>query len=435
MIRKVFLFFCIWLISCGLVCAQQYITVSEVGNGWAQNSVNTTIFRKNSLTTFQDFQYTAYYDGEGCVILGKRKLNDKNWTTKKTSFKGNVRDAHNVISIAVDGEGFLHVSWDHHNSKLRYARSNFSESLELGDEQMMINENEKSVSYPEFLNLPTGDLLFLYRDGGSGGGNLVMNHYSIKTGKWNRLQDNLLNGEGKRNAYWQAYIDKKGWIHISWVWRESPNVASNHDLAYAVSKDFGCTWQNSLGRIYDLPIDYSTAEYAVKIPENSALINQTSMGADDKGNPFIVSYWQNSDETTPQYKLVYNIDGTWNSKSFDFRKEPFVLGGFGTKEIPMSRPQIFVRGNGKNSSVDILFREKERGHKMSVLRIADLKKDSYSVVDILQDDLGAWEPTIDTELWKKKKKASVFVQSVSQVDGEGIADRESTLIKVVDWKP
>ena len=32
---------------------------------------------------------------------------------------------------------------------------------------------------------------------------------------------NLVSGEGKRNAYWQAVTDKKGTIHISWVWRES----------------------------------------------------------------------------------------------------------------------------------------------------------------------------------------------------------------------
>jgi hypothetical protein len=31
------------------------------------------------------------------------------------------------------------------------------------------------VTYPEFHALPGGDLLFLYRDGGSGGGNLAMN--------------------------------------------------------------------------------------------------------------------------------------------------------------------------------------------------------------------------------------------------------------------
>ena len=49
--------------------------------------------------------------------------------------------------------------------------------------------------------------------------------------------------EGKRNAYWQACVGANGAIHLSWVWRESASVESNHDMAYACSKDGGKTWQ------------------------------------------------------------------------------------------------------------------------------------------------------------------------------------------------
>ena len=51
------------------------------------------------------------------------------------------------------------------------------------------------------------------------GGNLVMNHYSVKEKKWNRVQDVLIDGEDQRNAYWQLYVDEQGTIHLSWVWR------------------------------------------------------------------------------------------------------------------------------------------------------------------------------------------------------------------------
>ena len=102
-----------------------------------------------------------------------------------------------------------------------------------------------------------------------------------------QLSDNLIDGEGKRNAYWQACVDDKNIIHISWVWRESPDVASNHDLCYARSKDGGVTWENSRGKKYQLPINATTAEYAWHIPQNSELINQTSMSADKSGNPII----------------------------------------------------------------------------------------------------------------------------------------------------
>jgi hypothetical protein len=64
------------------------------------------------------------------------------------------------------------------------------------------------VSYPEFYRLPDGNLLFLYRDGGSGRGDLVMNRYEVATQAPGRgCTSHLVSGEGRRNAYWQAFLD------------------------------------------------------------------------------------------------------------------------------------------------------------------------------------------------------------------------------------
>ncbi len=146
------------------------------------------------------------------------------------------------------------------------------------------------MTYPEFYTLKNGDLLFAYRLGKSGQGNLVLNRYDVRKGQWKRLQDTLIDGEGQRNAYWQMCVDRKGTIHVSWVWRETSAVETNHDLCYACSKDGGITWQKSTGERYHLPINVRNAEYAFKIPQKSELINQTSMATDKEGNPFIAAY-------------------------------------------------------------------------------------------------------------------------------------------------
>ena len=52
-----------------LLRAQQSRLV-EVGNGYSQTSVNTTVFRNNSLVTQGDEQYISYYDGDGYLVLG-----------------------------------------------------------------------------------------------------------------------------------------------------------------------------------------------------------------------------------------------------------------------------------------------------------------------------------------------------------------------------
>ena len=155
------------------------VTVN-VGKGWAGNSINTVVFRKNSLASFKDVQFIAFYDAEGYVVIGKRNLKDTVWQLQKTIYKGNIKDAHNCISIAVDGEGYLHMAWDHHNNQLHYCKSVTPLSLELTSQMSMIGPAENKLSYPEFHKLPNGNLLFLYRDGGSGNGNLVINSYDVK---------------------------------------------------------------------------------------------------------------------------------------------------------------------------------------------------------------------------------------------------------------
>ncbi len=412
----------------------QKIKETIAGSGWAKNTVNTAVFRKNSLASDRKYQYISYYDDEGYVVLGRRLLSGKTWQLRRTAYTGHAEDAHNVISIMVDKAGYLHVCWDQHDSRLRYARSLHPNSLVLGYEQVMIGRNETQVTYPEFLKLPNGQLLFLYRDGGSGNGNLVVNSYDVKQQQWKRIHSNLIDGEGKRNAYWQSYVDNQGTIHLSWVWRESPNVASNHDMAYACSKDGGLTWERSNGTRYNLPMKASTVEYAARIPQQHELINQTSIAADDKGNPFIASYWRNPGSRIPQYKVIYLQDSEWKVRSFDFRKTSFSLSGGGTKEIPIARPQLLVRGKDDRIALTLIFRDQERGYRPSILTLQGMQREANDPVDLCDESVGSWEPTYDTELWRKKRKIALFVQATVQKDGEGLAETAPTTVKVLEWR-
>ncbi|MFT3844198.1 MAG: BNR repeat-containing protein [Lacibacter sp.] len=408
------------------------VTVAE---GWAQNSVNTAVFRKNSLVTFKDTQFIAFYNEQRYVVLGKRKTGSSKWIIKQTPYKGNTLDAHNVISIMVDGKGYLHMAWDHHNNPLNYCMGISPGSLDLTGKMSMTGLHEQRVTYPEFYKLANGNLLFFYRDGGSGNGNLIINRYVLKTKKWEQLQSNLLDGEGKRNAYWQAFVDVKGIIHISWVWRESPDVASNHDLCYARSTDGGSTWTTSTGKQYNLPITAATAEIACSIPQKSELINQTSMFADAEGRPFIATYWRELNDSIPQYHLVFKNGNNWNVQAIGFRKTPFSLSGTGSKRIPISRPQIISWQNGKVLAAAILFRDEEREQKVSAAVNYNIEKGQWIVFDLSQETAGTWEPTYDTELWKQKRILNLFVQRTEQVDGEGRSETPPQMIRVLEWKP
>lgn len=409
----------------------QEATQASHPQAWAGNSVNTVIFRKNSLVTHGDAQLMAYYDASGFLCLAKRKLGDEQWEIRQTPYTGNIRDAHNSISIMTDGEGYLHVSWNHHGSPLSYAKSVAPLSLELGKKQPMTATAEQNVTYPEFHRLPDGNLLFIYRDGQSGRGNLAMKSYNTRTKQWQQLHSNLIDGEGQRNAYWQACTDAQGVIHLSWVWRETPDVASNHDLCYARSRDGGKTWETSQGQPYRLPITAATAEYACKIPQNSELINQTSMTADSAGQPYIATYYRPQGSNVPQYHVIYRADSGWKVLNTGFRKTPFSLKGGGTKAIPISRPQIVAGCPENGKLIALIFRDEERGKKASVATCTNAPDNRWLVRDLTEHSVGDWEPTFDTELWKNQRILHLFIQRVQQVDGEGVSNLPSQPISVL----
>lgn len=405
------------------------------GIGYSNNSINATVFRNSSVATLGDTQYIAYYDTLGYLTLGMRNLQDTLFQTQRTQYQGHVRDAHNVISIMPDGDGYLHVSFDHHGHPLHYARSVEPGSLTLGDMEPMISQSidslipdELDVTYPEFYRLASGNVLFAYRSGASGRGNLVMNLYDVKQRTWSRLQDVLIDGEQQRNAYWQLFVDAAGTIHVSWVWRETWLVETNHDLCYACSKDEGKTWQRSDGSPYTLPITAGNAEYACQIPQGSELINQTSMSTDAEGHPYIATYWRDQQDSIPQYRIVWNDGQSWHQQQVSQRQTPFSLSGGGTKMIPIARPRVAI----DEHEAWYIVRDAERDSRVSLYHTADLASGQWQLTDLTDFTVDAWEPSFDTELWKAQRHLHLYVQCVHQGDGETTVQAEPTPVYVLE---
>ena len=159
------------------------------------------------------------------------------------------------------------------------------------------------------------------------------------------------------------------------------------------------------------------------------------MFADDEGHPFIATYWRGKNDSVPQYHLIYNSSGKWETSSLGFRKTDFSLSGTGTKSIPVSRPQIIAWRQNKSLAAAIIFRDAERNSKVSIAISKQLVKNEWKVIDLSATSVGEWEPTYDTELWKDKKILDLFVQKVVQVDGEGRAHNAPEPVQVFEWKP
>lgn len=400
-----------------------------VSKGYCATSVNTSIFRKSSVISNGDDQYISFYNRRGKVVVGKRKLTGRRWKLRVTDFMGNISDAHNGISLGIDGDGYLHLAFGMHGSKLKYARSLKPRSLKFTSFMPMTGEGEEKVTYPEFHTMSNGDLLFFYRNGVSGNGNLAIKRYLLKEKRWKTIQLNLIDGEGQRNAYWQTWVDTDDNIFISWIWRENSDVSSNHDLCFACSNDGGLTWRKTDGEIYELPITSKNAEKAWDVSTNSDLINQTSITVDDKGMPYISTYWRDKNNDVPQYRIIWHNGSKWQMKTVGKRSEPFTLKGIGTKMIPASRPLVIQKGG----NLFIIFRDKERGGKPILAKAENLNFDDWQFHDLSEFDVDAWEPSFDENLWKQKKELHLFLQSTHQGDGEKVAitKRKSTPVYIL----
>ena len=418
----------------GAMARADDVKLLPVGPAWAQNSVNVVIFRNDPITTHGDHQYVAYYNADGNVVVAERTIGQANWRPTVTPLKGNVKDAHNMISLIADGDGYLHLSWDHHGNPLRYARSKAPGSLEF--EQMpMTGRTENNVTYPQFFQLADGNLIFMYRDGSSGRGNLAFNRYDAKTKTWTQVHNNFISGEGRRNAYWQACVDAKGRLHVSWVWRDSPNVASNHDLCYARSDDGGNTWVKSDGTPYALPITAATAEIASPVPQKSELINQTSMCTDGDGNPVIATYFRPNGAAVVQYVIVRHDGKAWQTIPVTQRQKPFSLSGAGSKAIPISRPQVLARSKNGKTGIWVIFRDEERGSRVSMAGCDDLSNPTWTTRDLTDFSVRYWEPSYDHIRWQRDGVLDLYVQMAGQGDGETLEEIEPQTAHVLEWTP
>ncbi|MGM0217560.1 BNR-4 repeat-containing protein [Enterococcus sp. AZ126] len=393
----------------------QNFKYSQLTAGFSGNSVNATSFRKSSLFTHVDntgkkYQYAAFYDYTGTIVLASC-VDDGDWYYRWTTLKGTINDAHNIISIAVDGKGYIHMAWSNHAGSLFYAKSQEANSTKM-IQQEMLGSLENRVTYPEFLVQPDGNMFFLYRNGGSGSGNTVLNKYNSQTGTWSRLHNNLISGEGADSAYWQAVVDQLGCLHISWVWRETTDVKTNHDMSYAVSIDnTGEKFMTSKGVEYEMPIKKQNAEVIIKIPQNSSLINQTSMTVDDNNLPYIISYWRINGSV--QYNILRNNGNDWDIYDTNIRTTDFELGGVGTKKLEMARPQILVSGTGNEAKIFLLIRDDEFFGKLSLVKMQindDNRVTTEELVHVTADDVGDYEPNYDIQLWNNYRKLKIFLQ-------------------------
>jgi BNR repeat-containing family member len=239
-----------------------------------------------SLLTHGDQQYVAFYDADRHMTVAQRTLGQSQWrfTILPTTLGW---DTHNYVTMALDREGYLHVSGNMHAVPLIYFRSTRPyDASSLERVLSMTGKNEERVTYPVFLHTPDGVLVMQYRSGTSGSGDTFRNIYDERTKTWRALTDQpIFFGGAKMNSYpLDPVKGPDGWFHQVWVWRDTPMAETNHHLSYARSRDL-IHWETAGGVPLTLPLTIDTAGVIVDpAPPRGGLLNGTqSVGFDTHG--------------------------------------------------------------------------------------------------------------------------------------------------------
>lgn len=301
-----------------------------------------------ALLTTEDQQYVGFYDAERHLVLAQRDLSSIDWTFQ-TLPQQTGWDSHNYITMAIDQDGHLHVAADMHVTPLVYFRTTTPGDITtLKRVTQMVGDLETHCTYPVFMRDAQDRLIFTYRSGGSGNGNQIYNRYDPTTTTWSRLLDQpLLDGQGKRNAY--ATTPKRGpdgAFHMVWVWRDTPDAATNHTVSYARSQDL-IHWETAAGTPIPLPITLQTGDLVDPVPSHGGVINNNvHVGFDHHLRP-IVSYHKYDQSGNTQIINTRWEDDHWaahQASDWDYRWD---FGGGGSIIFELKLTRVHQLSDGR----------------------------------------------------------------------------------------
>ena len=278
------------------------------------------------LLTQGRYQYVAYYDHDRFVTLAQRELGSDEWRFHRFPVQmGWATGGHARLSIALDREGYIHLSC-YRRSMLQapepppaalYYRSTAPHSIDGFERRHMISEGEHP-HYPTYYTV--GDTLFFtYRDGGSGRGDQMLNRYDEERRDWVReFETPLIDGAGERNAYVYGpggpIPGPDGRFHLLWVWRETPDHATNHSLSYArtVGNDLH-RWESAAGVPVTPPFTIENRELLVDgTPPGGGMSNVLRRMAWDSKQRLVVSFHKFDEQGVSQIYNARLMDDAWH---------------------------------------------------------------------------------------------------------------------------
>jgi hypothetical protein len=285
-------------------------TITKVGLTVEHYSklLNGQAYQQNAIMTYNGYQYAVYWNSSRHVCIYRRNVSTNvAQTLELTDYANTLDDSHNNIMMGIcPVDGTIHLSFDHHDTLLNYRKSVDSLALKPASfpwvaanfnavQHQFNGTSIHMVTYPRFINAPSGRMLFECRIGQSGYGDAYLWEYDGSTKVWTTLGKYINGISSNVNPYlFGINYAKNGRLHVTWCWRATPDASTNQDLYYAYSDDNGRTWRNNagtqVGTTGTVPMTMAMTSCKVwTIAQNRGYINQESQSIDSKGRVHVLT--------------------------------------------------------------------------------------------------------------------------------------------------
>jgi len=410
--------------------------------------INGQTFQYPAIATSRGWQYATWFDAQGRLCVGRRRLPDGPWQPIAfDDYRINHTDVHNVAVIGVcEADGTVHLTFDHHGSPLHYRVSRPGVATSPQDVEWtaalfgpVASELVKGaplarVTYPEFFTAPGGRLQLYYRIGRSGNGDSHLATYDPARGGW-AVGGEFISGQGEfrgsksRNAYHNGFdYGPDGRLHTTWTWREGQNnfsaeggLMNCHDLMYAWSDDGGATWRNNAGQTIattgrqSLSLT-SPGVTARPLPYRWGIMNQVTQTLDRHGRLHVVMWLQppdapagSKDMNSWRYFHYWRDDkGAWHERLLPcVGRKPSVLAGRDDSLV-----LVFTR------PADPEYHGTDPGGPLVIFKAAPAG-DWAGWREVYRSEKSfVGEPRLDADRWRQDGVLSVYAQEAPSAPGK-----------------
>lgn len=393
-----------------------------------------------------DYQVLTFIDKNSHVVIGVKSLPSGDWnlycydgTNNFPEISIDTTDGHRNSQIGLDKNGYIHIAYGHHIDPLVYRMSTSPVSSfagELTDTLIMKGTHETQVTYPTFFNDPSGELYFLFRDGGAGAGDTYFYKYNLSTSAWNYgagtgTQGLLVSGiPDDHSVYmdWPSFDEdfgSGGYMHLCFTWKDrSYTPTGNKNMCY-VRWD-GTTFSKTSGA-QTIPITVSNCE-VIDSQDSTHEFDFGRSASDSNGHPHIV-YTKLDSYSARQVYHTWHNGTSWIITQITNSE---FAGMWCLIVVDHTDDTVYILYKDSYAHEGILLAKSESGDytnwSLNVLYPLPVASFEGMRNGVLMDFSSGTQLSLDANSWYRDKTLYIWISN--WVTGE-----DSLPIRIMTWKP